>query len=205
MTGRQDALERIAEWADIALPTDALEQLTVFSDWLAHEAIPAGGVGPNEESRLWNRHILDSALFAGFVEAGDSVLDIGSGVGLPGIPLAIMRPDCVVTLLDRAGRRSQLARRAVRVVGLDNIVVVQGDIASYAGRHSVAVSRGSLPPERLLQALSTVDGLRKVVAAGSHSMAPMSVPGWDIVEIPQGVAGERIWFLEAWLSSPEEG
>ena len=62
----------------------------------------------------------------------DEVLDVGTGVGLPGIPLAILFPETMVTLLDRGGRRVRLLHRAVRVLGLPNVVIAQGDAFAVA-------------------------------------------------------------------------
>lgn len=202
---RLDRLHGLARWAGISLPLDTMARLTVYESWLRDEAIPAGGIGPNEAERLWDRHIVDSLLFAGLIEPGDSVLDIGSGVGLPGIPVALVRPDCVVTLLDRSGRRYDLARRAVRVIGLDNVDVVQGDITTHIGHYSVVVSRASLPPRQLLTAVTHLTGINRVVVAGSRVEPPEVPDGWEAVAVPTEIVGEDVWFLRAWLSRDGAG
>src|SRR5680860_1148391 len=106
----------------LALPLSELQtlQLGRLHRWLATEAVEAGGLGPNEVDQITQRHIGDSAAFACQVpKAPDSLIDLGSGVGLPGAVLAILWPRTSVTLLDRSGRRADLARRMTRVVGLD--------------------------------------------------------------------------------------
>ena len=205
MSDRQRDIERIASWGGFILPPAAADRLAELEDWISNEAIPAGGVGPNEAERLWERHILDSSLFAGFVEANDSVLDIGSGAGLPGLVVAVLRPDCQMTLLDRAGRRCDLARRAVRVLGVHNVEVVQGELAGYSNPHSLALSRASLPPDELLGAVSGIAGLKAVVAAGSRITAPQHFAGWESVEIPAELVGDTIWMLRARLSEDQAG
>jgi len=181
-------------------------KLSAFEQWIRDEAVPAGGVGPNESPRLWERHIFDSALFAAFVTDEDTVLDVGSGVGLPGIPVAVLRPDCQVTLLDRSGRRCELASRAVRVLAIDNVEVVQGDVTSYNGGHSVVISRASLPPEELLQVVrNRLPTVRTIVAAGSRIGPPELPDGWESIEIPPDVAGELVWVIRAWISSDTAG
>ncbi|MDH3517696.1 MAG: class I SAM-dependent methyltransferase, partial [Acidimicrobiia bacterium] len=110
--------------------------LNRFGTWLAEEAVPAGGVADGDLDRIGDRHLLDSLAFLQGLEGIPAdLLDVGSGVGLPGIPLAVMLPETSVTLLDRSARRVRLARRAVRVLGLDNVVVEQGE----AGRRAVTV------------------------------------------------------------------
>ena len=76
----------------------------------------------------------------------EEILDIGTGVGLPGIPLAILFPDTMVTLLDRGGRRIRLLHRAVRMLGLSNVVIAQGDAFAVADEWGGLTFRGSIPP-----------------------------------------------------------
>ena len=85
--------------------------------------------------------------------AAESVLDIGSGVGLPGIPLAILRPQTAFRLLDRSGRRTDLAARAVRVLDLPNVSVTQGDLATLQDTHDGIVMRSVLRPQEAFPVL----------------------------------------------------
>jgi 16S rRNA (guanine527-N7)-methyltransferase len=135
-----------ADWAGHDLSADAVDRLEGYAAWLEAEAIPAGGLGPREAPRIWSRHIGDSLVFAAGwpTEPPTEVLDVGSGVGLPGIPLAIMWPETEVTLLDRGGRRIRLLQRAVRVLGLENVHVFQGDAFDVADEWAGVVYRGSV-------------------------------------------------------------
>ena len=76
----------------------------------------------------------------------EEVLDVGTGVGLPGIPLAILFPETMVTLLDRGGRRVRLLHRAVRMLSLGNVVIAQGDAFAVADEWGGLTFRGSIPP-----------------------------------------------------------
>lgn len=119
--------------------------LRTYAQWLIDEAIPAGGLGPREGDRVWGRHIGDSIGFAaGYDNTPGEVLDVGTGVGLPGIPLAILWPDTFVTLLDRGGRRIRLLYRVVRRLGLTNVRVAQGDVFAVADEWESVVFRGSV-------------------------------------------------------------
>ncbi|MEE9205755.1 MAG: RsmG family class I SAM-dependent methyltransferase, partial [Acidimicrobiia bacterium] len=141
-----EAARRAAAWAHHPLDATAAELLEAYAIWLEAEAIPAGGLGPREADRIWSRHLADSILFAaGWPEAPpDEILDVGSGVGLPGIPLGILWPDAEITLLDRGGRRIRLLDRVVRVLGLDNVHISQGDVFDVADEWSGVVYRGSV-------------------------------------------------------------
>lgn len=144
---------RAAEWVGESLSPTQEELLETYAAWLVEEALPAGALGPREGERLWNRHIADSlTLGVPWRELAppEEILDVGSGAGLPGIPLAILWPECRVTLLDRAGRRVRLLRRAVRVLALPRVRVAQGDVFAVADEWSGVVFRGSVtPPEAI--------------------------------------------------------
>lgn len=141
-----EAAVAAAEWCGYELDAPAREALEAYALWLEAEAIPAGGLGPREGERLWTRHIGDSIVFAAGWRGTPptEILDVGTGVGLPGIPLAILFPECEVTLLDRGGRRIRLLERVVRVLGLHNIAVFQGDVFDVADEFSGVVYRGSV-------------------------------------------------------------
>ncbi|MDH3538536.1 MAG: class I SAM-dependent methyltransferase [Acidimicrobiia bacterium] len=136
-----------ARYAGHPLSDVQIAQLEQYARWLEAEAIPAGGLGPREAERIWSRHIADSLTFAvGWPQAPGELLDVGTGVGLPGIPLAVAFPDTAVTLLDRGGRRIRLLHRAVRMLNLGNVVIAQGDALSVADEWGGLVFRASIPP-----------------------------------------------------------
>lgn len=192
-----DWIEQAADWAGVRLEPAQRRLLEEYRDWLREEAIPAGGLGPNEADRLDQRHLADSLLFAGGWQREtppSTVLDLGSGVGLPGIPLAIIWPESRVTLLDRAGRRVQLARRAVRILGLDGVAVVQGEAVSRDLRAQMVVARAVADPTTVLawaRRLLEPGGL--AVVGGSHEEKPDALMGEEIIEIPAEILDHRIW------------
>jgi 16S rRNA G527 N7-methylase RsmG len=191
----EDVWLEIANASGFAVPEDLAEKLGRYRDWLSAEAIPAGGIGPDEESRLDIRHIADSLLFSMVMEPTDSVLDIGTGVGLPGIPLACLLPDTRFVLLDRAGRRVELARRAARVVGLDNVEVVRADLREWSEPMSALVSRATIPAPDLLLSLKTLltpDGI--AVVGGSWKERP-EVSGYEVKEIGSAFLDRSVWIL----------
>ena len=146
MTDSPLIAERTIEWLGRTVHTHVIQRLEAYAAWLVEEAIPAGGLGPREADRVWGRHIADSLTFA--VAWPDQppigLLDVGTGVGLPGIPLAILWPETHVVLLDRGGRRTRLLERAVRVLNLQNVVVSQGDAFAVADEWPGVTYRGSV-------------------------------------------------------------
>jgi 16S rRNA (guanine527-N7)-methyltransferase len=192
-----DAIEAAAGWAGVTLSPEALDRLAAFSRWLVDEAIPAGGLGPGEASRIDSRHVADSLTLAWAWRRRShrSIIDLGSGVGLPGIPLAITHPDSRVTLVDSAARRCRLAQRAIRVLGLGNVDVRQGDIRRPVAHAEVVVSRAVMPPGRLAGILAgwLEPGGIGVIAATVGD--PPVVTGLDVVEVPGEVLDRRQWLL----------
>lgn len=148
-----DSLQRaiaVASHLGVGLADKQQALLSRYHRWLIEEAIPGGGVGPHEKNRLWDRHIADSILFGIGVSESSSCLDIGTGVGLPGIPLAVAYPQTDFVLLDRSGRRCDLVRRAIAVLGLANCVVTHSEIKQFSGRFESIVSRAAIPPDQIL-------------------------------------------------------
>jgi 16S rRNA (guanine(527)-N(7))-methyltransferase RsmG len=193
---KQTVWVRCAEWAGSQLSPDQGARLQTYRDWLLTEAVAAGGLGPNEADRVDNRHIGDSLLFAGgFERAPSQILDVGSGVGLPGIPLAVLMPDTRFRLLDRSGRRVDLMKRAVRVLDLENVEVIRGDLTDWHYPVDGIVSRASLSPERALidfERILEPDGV--AVIGGSWASKP-EVNGFELLEVPAPVLDQRVWLL----------
>lgn len=131
---------------------DRLEQATAYAAWLAGDGIERGLLGPREVSRLWERHLLNCAVLAEVVPDGVTVADLGSGAGLPGIPLALARPDLRVTLVEPLLRRATFLTEVVEALRLPRVEVVRSRGEELHGRRrfTVVTSRAVAPLERLL-------------------------------------------------------
>ncbi|WP_420881415.1 16S rRNA (guanine(527)-N(7))-methyltransferase RsmG [Rhodococcus sp. (in: high G+C Gram-positive bacteria)] len=121
---------------------------------LASDGVVRGLIGPREVPRLWTRHVLNCGVLGELVGAGESVVDVGSGAGLPGIPLAIARPDVRVTLVEPLLRRSVYLQEVVDSLTLDNVTVVRGraeepGVVKEVGGADVVTSRAVAPLEKL--------------------------------------------------------
>jgi 16S rRNA (guanine527-N7)-methyltransferase len=99
------------------------EQIARYAELLANEGVRRGLIGPGEVGRLWARHILNSAAVAPYLPATGAVIDLGSGAGLPGVVLAVMRPDLRVLLVEPMERRAAWLREVVSDLGLTSEVI----------------------------------------------------------------------------------
>ena len=104
-----------------------------YAELLA-DGVEWGILGPHEIDRIWERHLLNCAVVAELLEPGDRVADIGSGAGLPGLPLAITDPGLHVILIESLLRRTEFLRLAVTELALD-VEVVRGRAEDSAVRH----------------------------------------------------------------------
>lgn len=210
MVDMAELARRAAIWAGYPLSGRQEQTLIDYGEWLRAEAIPAGGLGPREGERLWSRHLADSLLFAcGWRGAPPiEVLDVGTGVGLPGIPLAILWPDVRVTLLDRGGRRVRLLYRVVGMLGLGNVVIAQGDALAVADVWEGMVIRGALrAPDavglaaRLLAPEGTaVLGLSRRAEPPARTNELIGVAQAlalevELVEVPTAILDAAAWLL----------
>lgn len=96
-----------------------------YAELLRDTGVSHGLIGPREGARLWERHLLNCAVLSELVEPDSRVLDVGSGAGLPGIPLALARPDLEIVLLEPMARRVAWLEQTVHDLGL-TITVVRG-------------------------------------------------------------------------------
>lgn len=107
-----------------------------YAEILAGAGVERGLVGPREVDRMWDRHILNSGAVAELFDRDERIADIGSGAGLPGIPLALARPDLRVTLIEPLLRRSEFLREVVDDLALE-ITIVRGRAEDRAVRQQV--------------------------------------------------------------------
>ena len=123
-----------------------LELAEKYHDSLANVAAARGFIGPKEVARLWERHILNCAVISEAFEQGLRVADIGSGAGLPGVPLAIARPDLEVTLIEPLLKRSTYLSEVKEELGLDNLTVIRGRAEDQEGEAFDAVTSRAVAP-----------------------------------------------------------
>ena len=142
----------VPEAARRAFPSDRLELAVRYTELLATEGVVRGLIGPREADRLWDRHVLNSAVLSEAIGPAAAVCDIGTGAGLPGVVVAIARPDISMTLVEPLLRRTTFLEEVVAELGLDHVEVVRGRAEDLHGRRTfdVITSRAVAPLDRLL-------------------------------------------------------
>ena len=171
----------MSEFQVEAVPAEAaavfgerLSKAVAYADALVEDSDQLGLLGPRELPKLWSRHILNSAVVAELLKSGESVADVGSGAGLPGIPMAIARPDVHFVLIEPMERRANWLQRQVDELGLDNVDVLRAR-AEEVGRSDfdVVTARAVSALPKLLR--MTVDlirpGGRLVALKGERAQA----------------------------------
>ena len=130
----------------------ALPRAVRYAELLAGAGVERGLIGPREVGRLWDRHLINCAVVAEQIPADSLVVDVGSGAGLPGIVIALVRPDVELALLEPVLRRTTFLEEAVEELGLSNVNVVRGRAEDWAGRMNadVVTARAVAPLERLV-------------------------------------------------------
>ncbi len=150
--------------ADDDIPIESVEAVTLhavfgeegvelaerFTVHLATSGVERGLLGPREVPRLWTRHVLNCAVLGELIPADAGVIDVGSGAGLPGIALAIARPDLAVTLVEPLERRTSWLLEVVEDLGLD-VQVVRARAEEVAGsvRAQVVTARAVAALDKL--------------------------------------------------------
>lgn len=134
-------------------PASRVDAAVTYAELLATDGVVRGLIGPRETPRLWERHVLNCALLAPVLPDGARVADIGSGAGLPGLVLAIARPDITITLIEPLLRRTTFLEEAVAALALTNVTVTRGraDALHGVADFDVVTSRAVAPLDRLLE------------------------------------------------------
>ncbi len=189
-----------------------------YADLLASDGVTRGLIGPREAPRLWERHLLNCAVLGEVVPEAATVADVGSGAGLPGLVLAIARPDLRVTLIEPLLRRSRFLEEAVAALGLEEQVEVLRGRAEELGpdrTFDVVTARAVAPLERLARwclPLVGPDGeLVAMKGATAAAEVEAAAPGLRklgcgpavVVELGAGLLEEPTWAIR--VARPETG
>ena len=162
--------------AAVAIFGDQIDQARSFAQTLANDSDELGLLGPRELDKLWSRHILNSAVVAELVKPGDKVADLGSGAGLPGIPMAIARPDAEFVLIEPMERRSNWMLQVVEDLGLKNVRVLRSRAEDVSEQDFDIVTA---------RAVAALDKLLKMCV-------PLLKPGGALIALKGSKAAEEI-------------
>ena len=162
--------------AAVAIFGDQIDQARSFAQTLANDSDELGLLGPRELDKLWSRHILNSAVVAELVSPGDKVADVGSGAGLPGIPMAIARPDADFVLIEPMERRSSWMLEVVEDLGLKNVRILRSRAEDVTEQDFDIVTA---------RAVAALDKLLKMCV-------PLLKPGGALIALKGSKAAEEI-------------
>ncbi|MFI6847226.1 16S rRNA (guanine(527)-N(7))-methyltransferase RsmG [Kitasatospora sp. NBC_00085] len=171
-----------------------------YTELLATAGVQRGLIGPREVPRLWDRHVLNCAVLAELLPPGSTLCDVGSGAGLPGIPVALARPDVSVTLLEPLLRRTTFLEEVVRELGLENVTVLRGRAEEMVGKLAVDVvtARAVAPLDRLAgwglpllrphgQMLALKgDSAEQELAESRAGLAKLGAVEWTVISVGEG-------------------
>jgi 16S rRNA (guanine527-N7)-methyltransferase len=136
---------------------DRLPMAQRYTELLAVQGVQRGLIGPREADRLWERHLLNCAVIEALVPIDARVLDLGSGAGLPGLVLAIARPDLNVELVEPMERRTAFLHEVVAELDLTTVIVTRARGSELVRQCDVVTARAVAPLRRLVpEALALV-------------------------------------------------
>ncbi|WP_345751903.1 16S rRNA (guanine(527)-N(7))-methyltransferase RsmG [Microbacterium rhizophilus] len=188
--------------AAAALFGDGVDRARAFAAALAEHGEERGLIGPQELPRLWTRHILNSAIAAPLFPADGTVGDVGSGAGLPGLVLAIARPDVRWVLIEPMERRVAWLEEQVAALGLTNVEVLRArakDAGRYEGVLDAVTARAVSALRKLIPWVAPLarDGgelilLKGMGAPGEIEAAQKAIRKYKLSEVRVEVLGEGV-------------
>ena len=176
-----------------------------YAALLAGDGTERGLMGPREVPRLWERHLLNCAALTDGIPLESRVCDVGSGAGLPGLVLAIRRPDLRVTLVEPLLRRVTFLREAVEVLALPSVEVARARAEELHGKRTfdIVTSRAVAPLPKLLRwSLPLVGPGGEVLAMKGSSAATELHDAAAEIRSLHGSDPEVVHFGSGWLSVP---
>ena len=172
-----------------------IEQVRAYTAALIRDGDELGLLGPREMPRIWSRHVLNSAVVASLVPDGASVADVGSGAGLPGIPMAIAQPKAHFTLIEPMERRSNWLLQQVDELGLTNVTVKRaraeevGDVFDIVTARAVSalpkLLRMTVPLTKFGGQILALKGSKAAdeIAEAQKLKTKLKIAGFEIIQV----------------------
>ena len=189
---------------------DRIDVVRAFTNNLAARGEELGLIGPLELARLWTRHVANCGLVAPLLVRGARVGDVGSGAGLPGLVLAIARPDVHLTLIEPMERRVQWLETQVAALELSNVDVVRARAEDCAGMSLDQVTARAVSALRTLIPITAPAvrpggelilmkgaGAGAELAAAAKQVSKFKLRDVEVIELGGGDLGEPTWVVRA--------
>ncbi len=164
--------------AAVAIFGSGIDLARAYTQRLAADSETFGLLGPRELPKIWSRHVINSALLSELVPDGSLVADVGSGAGLPGIPMAIAQPNAHFTLIEPMERRANWLLSVVNDLGIKNVDVIRARAEEVSRTDfDIVTARAVAALDKLLKLLTplTRGSNLKTVLALKGSRAPVEI------------------------------
>ena len=161
-------------------------EIEQYAQFLIGPGIERGLIGPREGERIWERHIFNCLPVTTLIPEGSIVFDIGSGAGLPGLVIALARPDLELFLIEPLQRRVDFLKEAVELLGIENVEVIRGKSESVKKSANYVTARAVAPLEKLKKITSHMikpGGALLAMKGESAAEEAKTVPGAEVIEV----------------------
>ena len=162
------------------------DEIEKYAQFLIGPGIERGLIGPREGERIWDRHIFNCLPVTTLIPEGSIVFDIGSGAGLPGLVIALARPDLKLFLIEPLQRRVDFLEEAVSLLGIENVEVIRGKSEAVKKSANYVTARAVAPLEKLKKITSHMikpGGALLAMKGESAAEEAKTVPNAEVIEV----------------------